>query len=95
MAARVQQRGGMTWVHGSLIAFVFLWLVSTVLLVVLYLDQAAMEDKDAQLQRDIRTLRSTSEKQELQEYFGQARDRGPTVVGLLEDARAATAELAT
>ncbi|MCH7702963.1 MAG: hypothetical protein IID37_14870 [Planctomycetes bacterium] len=95
MAARAQQRSGMTLVHGSLIGFVVLWLVSTVLLVVLFLDQDEMENKDAQLQRDIRTLVSSSEKQELQDYFGRASSRGPTVVGLLEEARAATAELAT
>ena len=94
MAARAQQRSGMTLVHGSLIGFVVLWLVSTVLLVVLFLDQDEMENKEAQLQRENRTLVNTAEKQVLQDYFGRASSQGPTVVGLLEEARAATAELA-
>ncbi len=95
MAARAQQRSGMTLVHGALIAFVALWLVSTVLLVVLFLDQDEMENKEAQTQRDYNTVITRAEKQSLQDYFGRASDRGPTVVGLLEEARAATAELAT
>ncbi len=42
MAARAQQRGGVSAIHVWLIVFVALWLVSTVLLVWLYTDQATV-----------------------------------------------------
>lgn len=49
--ARAQARGGVSGIHIWLIAFVALWLTSTVLLVLLYTDQKDLVSQNEQLQR--------------------------------------------
>lgn len=77
-----------------MILFVGLWLTSTVVLVILYTGQEELRNENARLAEDNQKLISRSERSSLT-LFQQARKGGPTVVGLLEGARAATAQLAT
>ncbi len=90
--AKGQTQGGA--ITAGLILFAALWLTSTVLLVMLYTDQAAYRDENARLVGDNNRLISRAERGSLP-LFQSARPGGPTVVGLLERARAETAELAT
>lgn len=77
-----------------MILFVGLWLTSTVLLVILYTGQEELKNANQRLQDDKRRLISSSEQNSVT-LFQQASSQGPTVVGLLEQARADLAELAT
>lgn len=90
--AKGQPQGGA--ITAGLILFAGLWLTSTVLLVMLYTDQAGYREDNARLEGDNSRLISRSERSSLP-LFQNARPGGPTVVGLLEGARAETAELAT
>lgn len=77
-----------------MILFVGLWLTSTVVLVILYTGQEELRGENARLAEDNQKLISQSERRSLA-LFQEARKGGPTVVGLLEGARSATAQLAT
>jgi len=91
MARGLQQGIGSITV---LIVFVGLWLVSTVLLVLLYTNQEELRVETARLQEDNERLISRAERSSVQ-LFQSAKAGGPTVVGLLEGARSEIAELAT
>lgn len=89
--AKGQQQGGALTVW--MIVFVALWLTSTVFLVIIYTGQAELKEKAARLTEANETLITASERSSLA-LAQQARRGGPTTVGLLEGARAATALLA-
>lgn len=90
--ARSQAKAGMTAVHVWLVGFVFLWLVSMVLLVWLYTDQESIKKDNDDLRSKYAKVISGAE--ERLPWFGQGRAGGPTMVGLLEGARKETALLA-
>lgn len=77
-----------------MIVFVALWLVSTVLLVVLYTGQAELKSDSSRLRADADRLISRSERSSI-ELVRNLVDGGPTAVGLLEGARRETTLLAT
>ena len=91
--ARVQQQG-ISGITIGMIVFVVLWAVSTVLLVMLYTGQEDLVQQadDARLAKE-RAI-SANEERSI-ELVKQASERGPTAVGLIEQARRETAELAT
>jgi hypothetical protein len=91
--AKAQQRG-VNAVTISMIVFVALWLASTVFLVILYTDQEDLKRDNADLRARKNKVISRDEERSL-EFFGQASERGPTVVGLMEEERRTTADLAT
>jgi hypothetical protein len=91
--AKAQQRG-VNAVTISMIVFVALWLASTVFLVILYTDQEDLKRDNADLRARKNKVISRDEERSI-EFFGQASERGPTVVGLMEEQRQTTAELAT
>lgn len=89
--AKIQQVGAITvW----MIIFVGLWLVSTVFLVILYTGQEELRSATKSAQ-DAKNRAISDEEEEKIKLVSEARPEGPTVVGLLEQARATTAELAT
>jgi len=90
--AKGQQQGGALTVW--MIIFVALWLTSTVFLVILYTGQAELKVEANRLAVANETLITSSERSSIP-LLQQARRGGPTVVGLIEDARARTAMLAT
>ena len=77
-----------------MIVFVALWLTSTVFLVILYTGQEELHGENIRLQSANRRLISSSEDKAI-ELVKNAQETGPTVVGLLEEARSRTATLAT
>lgn len=77
-----------------MIVFVAMWLTATVFLVILYTGQEELRNENHRLSEDSRRLISTNERTAVQ-LVQDAKPEGPTVVGLLESARAQTAELAT
>lgn len=90
--ARTQQSGAgaaTIW----MIVFVFFWLVSTVWLVIVYTGQEELRSRIARLEGENKELISDSERRSID--LVRERSGGSTVVGLLEQARGATAELAT
>lgn len=91
--ARVQLKG-VNSITVWMIVFVSLWLTSTVLLVIMYTQQEELSDQAAKVQQDNERLITDTERRSV-ELFQRAQPGGPTVVGLLEGARAETAELAT
>lgn len=91
--ARVQLKG-VNSITVWMIVFVSLWLTSTVLLVIMYTQQEELSDQAAKVQQDNERLITGTERRSV-ELFQRAQPGGPTVVGLLEGARAETAELAT
>ncbi len=78
----------------ALVGFAGLWLASTVFLILLYTGQEDIKNENNRLKAENSKLISTSEKSSIA-IVGSAREGGPTAVGLLEQERAATAELAT
>ncbi len=91
-AARGASQPGLTAAHVWMIVFAVLWLVSTGLLVWVYTDQETVRGRNADLESENRRLIAAGERQ--LPYVGQAREGGPTVVGLIEKDRAETALLA-
>jgi len=88
------KREGLNSVTVWMIVFVALWLASTVFLVILYTGQAELEDKNAKLEASYaRTVNSQQERSI--DLIKSANAGGPTMVGLLEEARSTTAQLAT
>ncbi len=88
------QREGFGSLTVWMILFVALWLTSTVLLVILYTNQEGYLNQISRLQDDNQRLIRPGERNAVA-LFEQALPSGPSVVGLLEDARAETALLAT
>lgn len=81
----------------GLVAFITLWLVSTVLLIILYTGQQDLVEDNNRLRAAKERLASSQEENSLP-AVKSARPQsegGPTVVGLLERSRGETAELAT
>ena len=91
--ARGSTQPGFSAAHIWMIVFAVLWLVSTGLLVWVYTDQEAVK-KENQNFREANERLILPGEQSLP-YIAQARQGGPTVVGLVEQARAETAKLAT
>ena len=91
--ARGQQQG-LNAITVWMIIFVGLWLTSTVFLVILYTGQADLLNENTRLQSAYRRVITSSEEKSL-ELVKSAQEGGPTVVGLLEEARSQTAALAT
>lgn len=85
MAQARTQGGGFTAAHVWMIGFVFLWLVSTVLLVWLYTEQEAIVNEKDTLRRENTKLVRGGDKGLPQ--YGQASENGASMVGLLEQAR--------
>jgi len=77
-----------------MIIFAALWATATVFLVILYTGQEDLNNKIASVSAENETLISSQERRSI-ELTKSARQGGPTVVGLMEQARAETAELAT
>jgi len=77
-----------------MIIFVALWLTSTVFLVILYTGQEELNGENNRLKQAKEKLISASEERSIP-AMGAAQPGGPTVVGLLEAARAETARLAS
>ena len=89
--AKIQQVGAITvW----MIIFVGLWLVSTIFLVILYTGQEELRTATKTAQ-DAKNRAISGDEEGKIKLVSEARAEGPTVVGLLEQARALTAELAT
>ncbi len=94
MARSPQNVGAVTvW----MIIFVALWLTSTVFLVILYTGQEELKTETDRLKKANDQLISSSERSSLGivQQARPAAEGGPTVVGLIEQARSLTAELAT
>ena len=77
-----------------MIMFVGLWLAATVCLVILYTGQAELQEEVDRSREAYAKVVSSSEMSSI-ELAKRGQARGPTVVGLIEGARAHTAELAT
>jgi hypothetical protein len=77
-----------------MIVFVALWLASTVFLVILYTGHQGLASDNARLTEDNARLISASERNSVA-LFKNAKQEGPTVVGLLEGQRAESVRLAT
>lgn len=90
--ARAQGQGGLTAIHVWLIVFVALWLTSTVLLVILYLDQEKNLTAAEEVRADIAKVISTDGKK-LPQWPEAKPNPGATMVDLIEAARAETATL--
>jgi len=88
------QQQGVNAITVWMIVFVALWLTSTVFLVILYTGQEELHTENIRLQSANRRLMSTSEEKSI-ELVKTAQEDGPTVVGLLEEARSQTATWAT
>ncbi len=91
--ARAQGPGGFSAIHVWLIVFVALWLTSTVLLVVLYLDQEQMTRQITEYQETARKAVSSAGKS-LPQWSSARPGEGSSMVDLVETARANTAEIA-
>ena len=93
---RPQARGGVGGYQVPVIWFigaVVLWVVSTVLLVLLYTDQAKIKEDLARLRNDGNQLVKPGERDALRRYFDRA--QGRSLLGMLESERAATTALLT
>jgi hypothetical protein len=90
--ARAQQQGINT-VTVAMIVFVALWLTSTVFLVILYTNQEELRIENTQLLGRIRKTISDQEERSLE--LAKAATERTTVVGLIEEQRRQSAELAT
>lgn len=78
----------------GMIVFAALWLTSTVFLVIIYTGQEELKNEAARAAAENRRLISPAETKSIELAKG-ASEQGPTVAGLLEEARAQTATLAT
>ena len=88
------QQQGVNAITVWMIVFVAPWLTSTVFLVILYTGQEELHTENVRLQSANRRLMSTSEEKAI-DLTKMAQENGPTVVGLLEEARSQTAALTT
>jgi len=88
------QQQGVNAITVWMIVFVALWLTSTVFLVILYTGQEELNVENLRLRSENRRLISPSEEKAIA-LVKNARETGPTVVGLLEEERSQTATLTT
>jgi len=91
--ARSQTAGGFTAIHVWLIAFVALWLASTVFLVIVYLDQDKKDTAVANMRADLEKVVSRSARR-LPQFAAAKPGDGNSMADLLESARSRIAELA-
>jgi len=89
-----KQQTGANAVTVWMIIFAALWLTATVFLVILYTGQEDLKTEMARAQSANRKLISSAQQNSVA-LVKEAREEGPTVVGLLEEARSKTAELAS
>lgn len=87
-------REGGTAVTVGMIAFAALWAMATVFLVILYTGQEDLNNEITQVRTENEQIVSSQERRSIEMIKG-ARAGGPTVVGLMEQARGDTALLAT
>jgi hypothetical protein len=90
--ARAQGQGGFTAIHAWLIVFVALWLTSTVLLVILYLDQEKIQTAADQMRLDLEKV-IRAEGRRLPQWTEAKAGAGTSMVDLIEAARGDTAIL--
>lgn len=90
--ARAQQRG-VSGVTIGLIVFAALFLTSTVFLVILYTDQEKLR-QEADSLRDRKERAVSAAEENSLALLRSAKTDGPTMVGLMEEARSTTARLA-
>lgn len=88
------KREGLNSTTVGMIAFVGLWLTSTVFLVILYTGQEKLNEENARLKASYAKTINDQQARSI-ELAKNASEGGPTVVGLLEEARGTTAQLAT
>jgi hypothetical protein len=93
MATRPQARAGLTGVHYWFILFVGLWLVSTVLLVILWTDQSKLKEERRRWDEDRARIVKPTETTQLQPWFAKSEAGGRSFVGVLNDERAAAVRL--
>lgn len=89
MATRPQPRGGLTGIHYWFMVFVGLWLVSTVLLVILFTDQSTMKLNEKDWKEDKAKYVRANEQNTLSAWIDRARDTNRSLVGVLNDERVA------
>lgn len=88
------QQSGVNTVTIGMIVFAALWLTATVALVILYTGQEDLKNERDRVALHNSKLITDNEERSL-ELAKAAREGGPTVVGLIEEARSRTAELAS
>lgn len=88
------KREGLNSVTVWMIVFVGLWLASTVFLVILYTGQESLATENANLKKEMRKAVTTEQTRSI-ELIKPAQEGGPTMVGLLDEARGTIAQLAT
>lgn len=88
------QQQGVGAITVWMIIFVALWLTSTVFLVILYTGQEDLRVENERLAEAQSRMINTSQERSIP-MIGAAKAGGPTVVGIIEGARAETARLAT
>lgn len=93
MATRPQARGGLTGIHYWFMVFVGLWLVSTVLLVILFTDQGVLKQKDQDWRDDKARYIRANEQNTLSAWMEKAKNSKRSLVGVLNDERAAAIKL--
>ena len=88
------QQSGLNSITVWMILFVGLWLTSTVFLVILYTGQEDLNNENTRLLAANSRLITPAQERSIQ-LAKSAKEGGPTVVGLVEEARGETAELAS
>lgn len=88
------KREGLNSVTVWMIVFVALWLASTVFLVILYTGQEDLRADNAKVRAQYAKTINPQQERSIDLIKG-AQENGPTMVGILEEARSATADLAT
>lgn len=88
------KREGLNSVTVWMIVFVGLWLASTVFLVILYTGQENLTTEHAKMQSKYLLTINPQQERSI-DLIKAAKEGGPTMVGLLEEARGATAQIAT
>lgn len=88
------KREGLNSITVWMIVFVGLWLTSTVFLVILYTGQEKLHEENVRLRASYAKTINAQQERSI-ELAKNASEAGPTVVGLLEEARGTTAQLAT
>jgi hypothetical protein len=88
------KREGLNSITVWMIVFVALWLASTVFLVILYTGQEDLRAENTKLRSNYAKTVNSQQERSIDLIKG-AQENGPTMVGILEEARSSTAELAT
>ncbi len=88
------KREGLNSVTVGMIVFAGLWLASTVFMVILYTGQEGLKSENAKLTTMLKKAYNSQQERSI-DLIKPAQENGPTMVGLLEEARSATAQLAS